>query len=119
MNAQRCISFLRRLIKDAGRKIILILDNLRVHHARLIKEWLEKRDDQIELHYLPSYSPDLNPDEYLNCDLKGKLSRKTGVRQKEKFQDEAKIFMRKLAKPPARVKSYFRAKPIQHAAEAA
>lgn len=119
MNAQRFISFLRRLIKDAGRKIILILDNLRVHHAKLVKEWVAKRVDQIELHYLPSYSPDLNPDEYLNCDLKGELSRKPGVRQKGKFQDEAKSFMRKLAKSPARVKSYFRAKPIQYAADAA
>ena len=81
--------------------------------------WMAKRVDQIELHSLPSYSPDLNPDEYLNCDLKGELSRKPGVRQKGKFQDEAKSFMRKLAKSPARVKSYFSAKPIQYAADAA
>ncbi|MGY8646868.1 MAG: transposase [Verrucomicrobiales bacterium] len=41
--------------KRCRRKIILILDNLRVYHARLVKEWVEKRDDQIEFHYLPSY----------------------------------------------------------------
>lgn len=69
----RVISFLRCLIKDAGRMNILILDNLRVHHAKLGAEWVAKREDQIELHYLPSYSSDLNPGEYLNCDLKGKL----------------------------------------------
>ncbi len=41
-----------------------------MHHAKLVKAWLERHDDEIEIFYLPSYSPELNPDEYLNCDLK-------------------------------------------------
>ena len=65
---------MRRLIKDAKRTVFLILDNLRVHHAKLVKAWLERHEDEIEVFYLPSYSPELNPDEYLNCDLK------TGIR---------------------------------------
>lgn len=70
MNAQILIKFLRRLIKGNDRKIILILDNLRVHHAYIMRDWLKGKDDQIEIFYLPSYSPELNPDEYLNNDLK-------------------------------------------------
>ena len=76
MNSQRLISFLRRLVKDSGRKVFLILDNLRVHHSKLVKEWLAGREKEIEIHYLPSYSPDLNPDEYLNCDLKNEMSKR-------------------------------------------
>ncbi|WP_444916185.1 IS630 family transposase [Microbulbifer sp. TRSA007] len=71
MNADRLIGFLKRLIKTAGRKVYLILDNLRVHHARVIKAWLSEHEDEIEKFYLSSYSPELNPDEYLNFDLKG------------------------------------------------
>jgi transposase len=57
MNAQRVIVFLKRLIKGSSRKIYLILDNLKVHHSKLVKAWAEKNKDEIELFYLPSYSP--------------------------------------------------------------
>lgn len=70
MNADILIDFCKRLIKPSTRKIFFILDNLRVHHAKVFKEWLTEHEDEIEIFYLPSYSPELNPDEYLNCDLK-------------------------------------------------
>jgi len=70
MNAQLLIGFMKRLIKNAKNKVILILDNLRVHHAKLVKAWLAEYKQAIEAFYLPAYSPELNPDEYLNCDLK-------------------------------------------------
>lgn len=70
MNGKRLIEFMKRLVKDAGHKVILILDNLRVHHYKPVKQWLEKNRDKIEVFYLPAYSPELNPDEYLNNDLK-------------------------------------------------
>lgn len=66
MNARVLLRFFRRLIKDSGRKVFLILDNLQVHHAKLVKAWLLRHEDQIEVFYLPSCSPELNPDEYLN-----------------------------------------------------
>lgn len=50
--------------------VFLILDKLRVHHRRPVKEWRATRKDQIEVFYLPSYSPELNPEERLNADLK-------------------------------------------------
>ena len=70
LNADILIDFLRRLIKDMPRKVFLILDNLRVHHSKLVKAWLAKHADAIEVFYLPSYSPELNPDEMANADIK-------------------------------------------------
>jgi transposase len=64
---------MKRLIKDAGRKVYLILDNLKVHHSVAVTGWLEKHKEKIEVFYLPSYSPELNPDEYLNNSLKGRV----------------------------------------------
>ena len=46
------------------------MDNLRVHHARVVKAWLQDYTEKIELFFLPVYAPELNPDEYLNGDLK-------------------------------------------------
>ena len=63
LNSDILIDFLRRLIKDAGRKVYLILDNLRVHHSKPVKAWLAEHQHEIEVFYLPSYSPELNPNE--------------------------------------------------------
>ena len=68
MNADVLIDFMMRFINKSSRKVYLILDNLRVHHCKPVKEWLEKHKKMIEVFYLPAYSPELNPDEYLNCD---------------------------------------------------
>jgi transposase len=69
MNSQTLIRFMNRLIKDSDQKIFLILDHLRVHHSHMVKDWLKEHKAKIEIFFLPSYSPELNPDEYLNCDL--------------------------------------------------
>lgn len=116
MNAKRLLSFFRRLIKDTQRKVYMILDNLRVHHAKIVRSWLDKHSNRIEVHYLPSYSPDLNPDEYLNCDLKNELSKRPDNRVPGKLRQSAESHMRKLAKSPKRVSSYFNAEKIRYAA---
>ena len=70
----------------------------------------------IEVHYLPSYSPDLNPDEYLNCDLKTELAKRPERRVKGKWSETVNDTMEMLSNNPLRVTSYFEAKPIRYAA---
>jgi len=82
MNADMLIKFMKRLIKSADKKVLLILDNLRVYHSKVVKEWLKERTNAIEIFYLPSYGPDLNPDEYLNNGLKCGVSLRPDTRQK-------------------------------------
>jgi transposase len=109
------IKFMKRLIRSAGKKVYLILDNLRVHHSKLVKEWLAEHRAFIEVHYLPSYSPDLNPDEFLNNDLKTNLSQKPAKRKKGQWEKNAKTHMRRVQKRPEHIKSLFRAEPIRYA----
>jgi transposase len=116
MNAQLFIKFFERLIKDAGRKIYLILDNLRVHHSKIVKSWVEEHKDQIELFFLPSYSPELNPDEYLNCDLKAGVHSGVPARTKGKIESKALSHLRMLQKKPGRVVKYFKHPKIAYAA---
>jgi transposase len=116
MNAKMLIRFLRRLIRSADQKVFLILDNLRVHHARVVKAWVLLHADQIELFYLPSYSPDLNPDEYLNCDVKALVSKRPDSRRKGTLARTSLGAMRSIQKQPHRVRKYFEAKSIVYAA---
>jgi transposase len=116
MSAQVLITFMKQLIKGAGRKIFLVLDNLRVHHAKLVKEWVDKHRQEIELFYLPSYSPELNPDEYLNGDLKAGVHSRPPSRSQKHLIKKVKSHMVKLQKLPARVSSYFKHPKIAYAA---
>lgn len=115
-NADRLIEFLGALIKDAKRKVLLILDNLRVHHSKPVKEWVAQHANKIELFYLPSYSPELNPEERLNADLKRAITSKVPARTKAKLRDSAVAHMEQLEKSPERVKKFFHDPKVKYAA---
>ena len=81
-----------------------------------MRDWLAGHEAQIEVFYLPSYSPELNPDEGLNADLKQAVTRKAPARSKAQLKRAAISHMRRLSKPPARVRSFFGHKPFRYAA---
>jgi transposase len=116
LTAAVLIRFLERLIRDAGRKVFLVLDNLRVHHSRKVRDWLEDKREHIELFFLPSYAPDLNPDEYLNCDLKARLNAAEPVRSDSQLKTKVLSHLRTLQRSPDRVKAYFQNEHIRYAA---
>ena len=115
-DAEKLIEFLQALIKDAGKKVFLILDNLRVHHSKLVKAWVGERKDEIELFYLPSYSPELNPEERLNADLKQEMGKRVPVRTKAKLREAANEHMAMLEQNPERVTRYFQDRRVCYAA---
>ena len=114
--ADRLIEFLEALIKDAARKIFLILDNLRAHHSKTVKAWLAERNDRIEVFDLPSYAPELNPDERLNADMKHAIGAKVPVRTKSKLKAAAEGHMTTIGKSPERVRAYFQDPRVKYAA---
>ena len=114
-NADKLIEFLTALIKDADRKVFLILDNLRVHHSKVVKAWLADKQGQIEIFYLPSYSPELNPDERLNADLKYAIGSKVSARTKTKLKAAATAHMELIESSPERVKKYFQDPRVNYA----
>jgi len=115
-NADRLIEFLEALIKDATKKVFLILDNLRAHHSKPVKDWLAERTDRIEVFYLPSYAPELNPDERLNADMKHAIGAKVPVRTKSKLKAAAEDHMSMIGKSPDRVRAYFQDPRVKYAA---
>lgn len=101
-----------------GRKtrVFLILDNLRVHHSRAVKKWLLKNEDKIAVSNLQSYSPELNPDELLNSDLKQRVAKAAPARTKMALTRTAIGALRRIQKRPERVENYFGQKDVCYAA---
>ena len=115
--AETFIKFLNQSVKAArGRKIIQIVDNLRVHHSKAVKSWLEGREALVELEYLPAYSPELNPDEYLNHDVKANVHRRAMPRNEQELKCNVEQHLSLIARSPKRVRSYFQARHIRYAA---
>ena len=116
LNADILIDFLKRLVRDAGRKIYLILDNLKVHHSKPVKAWLAENTEHIEVFYLPSYSPELNPNEMANADLKQAVTKRAPARTKLQLVKATSGHLRSVQRQPERVKSYFEHEPVRYAA---
>jgi transposase len=116
LNVRLFRRFLERLIKNAKRKVFLILDNLPVHHAKVLQPWLAMRADHIELFFLPSYSPELNPVEVANADLKKNVTSKAPARNEEQMVKSIIGHYRSIQRRPAKVIRFFHHKDVRYAA---
>lgn len=116
INTDRFIDFLQKVIDSSTKKVYMILDNLRVHHAKVVKAWIEEHKEDIELFYLPAYSPDLNPDEYLNQDYKQSANRHCVPTTKKELESNTRAYMDTLANNPNKVRNFFQAESVQYAA---
>ena len=110
------IKFLRRLIRHADRKVFLILDRHPVHLAAKVKRWIEQHADAIELFHLPGYSPELNPDEYLNQDVKtNAVGRQRPVDQHHMIHN-VRRYLWSTQRQPQIVANYFQHEDVAYAA---
>ncbi len=116
MNSKILIKFIRKLVYKKERKVFIILDNLSVHHSKHFKAWLKDKKEKIEVFYLPPYSPELNPDEYLNRDLKSNFYRNYFGRNKKLFKKNITSFMKKLQNTKNGAKKYFKNNNAKYAA---
>jgi len=107
MNSDKFIDFMRRLIYDIKRKVFFIVDNLRVHHSKKVKAWLIKHKDRIEVFYLPPYSPEYNPDELLNANLKRDIGNRTMPKTEKDLEHNVRSHMKSLQLRPDKVASFF------------
>lgn len=115
MDSTRMISFLKRLIQDAQKKVFLIVDNLKVHHSKKVTAWVEEHEQEIELHYLPRYAPEHNPDEYLNNDLKTALNQREPSRTKKEMKNKIRSHMMRSQRNPSKIRRFFRHPKVKYA----
>jgi hypothetical protein len=88
--------------------VILIIDSLPVHHSKPVKQWLEAHTKEIEFHYLSSYSPERNPDEHLNRDLKHQASNRPPARNRDQVEMQIATVMKRIQRSSDKIKSYYK-----------
>ena len=115
--SKKFIEFLKRLIKySKGEKVFLIVDNLSVHKSKEVQEFIDGNKSKIELFYLPSYSPELNPTELLNNDLKANAYKQKRPTSKTEQALMIRNKLRSIQQDSERVKNYFKFEKVQYAA---
>lgn len=110
------VRFLRRLIRHAGRKVFLIVDRHPVHKARRVSRWLAQHPAQVRLFWLPPYSPELNPDELLNQDVKSNAVGRRRPADRQELIDNVRSYLRSTQRRPEKVRCYFHERHVRYAA---
>jgi transposase len=113
---EQFLIFLKRLVKGSKRKIFLIVDNLKAHHAVIVQDWLREHKNEIELFFLPPYCPEYNPDEYLNGNLKREMAKKDCAKNEDQLESNARSIMKTLQNDSEHIKRLFHAKNVLYAA---
>jgi len=111
------IDFMRRLVRSAGRKVYLIVDAHPVHQSAQVERWVQKHRGEITIILLPAYSPDLNPDEFLNNDVKANAVGRRRPASREEMMADVRGYVRSRQRRPQIVKNYFLAPSVQYAME--
>jgi transposase len=109
-------AFLRRLTRQVGGKLFLIVDGHPVHRSKAAKDWVAKQKGRLHLFFLPGYSPELNPDEVLNQDVKSNAVGRKRPHSQNEMMSTVRGFLRSRQKQPVKVKHYFQEKHVQYAA---
>ena len=110
------IRFVRRLLRLRRRKVLLIVDRHPVHLSAEVKRWLAGHAKRLQLFFLPGYSPDLNPDEFLNQDVKSNALGRQRPATRTQMITGVRSYLRSTQRQPAIVKSYFHAESVRYAA---
>jgi len=110
------IEFLKQLVKYKQQKILLVVDGHSAHKTKLVNAWLEENKDRIELFFLPPYSPELNPQELVNQDLKTNVIGKKRPINKGQMKNNVEEFMNKRKNNKKQVMKYFHEKHVRYAA---
>ena len=116
LNVAIFLKFLRRLIKYQEKKVFLILDNLKVHHAKKVQSWVKSHQKSTELFFLPPYAPEYNPDEYLNNTVKQRTQNEKMSRNQKELSKHLRSTLARLQKEPETIRNLFRAPSVRYAA---
>jgi len=108
--------FMGRLIRHAGRKVFLILDRHPVHRSAKVKKWVARHVEDLEMFHLPDYSPQLNPDEMLNQDVKANAVGRQRPENQTQMMAQVRSYLWGTQRRPDIVCNYFQQKDVRYAA---
>jgi len=110
------LQFLRRLVKQTRGRVFLIVDRHPVHRSRKVRQWLKQNAAHLRLFFLPGYSPELNPDEMLNQDVKTNAVGRKRARNQPQLMRNVRRYLERRRANPALVRRYFHEASVRYAA---
>ena len=115
-NSEVFETFLKQMIKYSRQKIYFVTDGHPAHKTKKLNEWLEAKKERIEVFFLPPYSPELNPQEYVNQDVKTNVIGKKRPINKAQMRNNVEDFMNKRKNDKRQVQKYFHVSHVRYAA---
>lgn len=110
------LAFLKRLARHAGRKAFLIADSHPAHRSAKVRRWVEAQKGRVRLFFLPGYSPDLNPDEMLNQDVKANALGRRRPKGLAEMMGDVRRYLHSIQRKPTKVANYFQEESVRYAA---
>jgi len=117
LNAASFVLFLRNFMKGRSGKVFLILDGHPAHKAKVVKRYVESLDGRLELHPLPTYAPDLNPDEFVWSYMKNNGVSKKPLKKNESLRERVELDLVTIQFDRRLVRSFFGAHSVAYAAD--
>lgn len=101
------LKFLKKLLKQFSKKVFLIVDRHWAHRSKMVQRWVKQNENSIRIFYLPSYCPELNPDEFLNQDVKYHIGKKC-LQNKEEMINSLNKHLKMRQKQPKVIQNFIR-----------
>ena len=114
LNAALFLQFLRDFMKRRRKPVYLVLDSLSVHKTKSVGAYVQSTRGKLELHFLPTYAPDTNPDEFVWNHLKQNGTSKKPLRTNESLKDRVTADLSAIQGDPALVRSFFMADSVAY-----
>lgn len=114
LNATRFVEFLKAFMRNRRRPVFLVLDGLPAHKAKRVAAYVQSLEGRLELHFLPGYSPDLNPDEFVWNHLRHHGTTKIPLRKNESLRKRVEQNLADIQCSPKLVRSFFHAPSVAY-----
>lgn len=115
LNAGRFVEFLRDFRKGGRGRVFLVVDGHPSHRAKVVQKYVASTKGMLELHFLPPYAPDLNPDEFVWQYAKTNGLAKKPLKRKESLKERVKASLAAIKSSPRLIKSFFGAPSVVYA----
>jgi len=115
LNKELFLHFLKAFLRGRRTPVMLVVDGHPAHRAKLVSNYLQSLRGRLEIHFLPGYAPELNPDEFVWNHLKKQGGSKKPLRQGESLRARVQGDLERIRRRPALVRSFFRAPSVAYA----
>ena len=114
LNAAAFVELLRHFMRGRRNRVFLVLDGHPAHGAKLVAKYVKSLRGRLELHFLPGYAPELNPDEFVWNYLKRQGVSKKPLRKDESLRRRVQADLDAIKVRPALIRSFFHAPSVAY-----